>query len=509
MTGESLPPTASRVSANLAANFVGSGWLALTQLAVVPFYLRAMGAERFGLIGVWIVLQSASQILDLGLGTTANRELARHAGDPERRSGAIALARRLERLAWAAALAAGALVAAAAPAIATRWLQGSTLPRAETVAALRAMALLFALQFPLLLYQNLLNGLQLQVRLNVVRFGAASLSAVASVAGLALVAPTAPVLFGALAACALLQALTLRRLTWAELGQAPPGAPAADDPLSRVRGFAAGMAVLSITGFALGQMDKVVLSRTLPLAEFGDYALAASAAAGLYFAIAPVFAALFPRLSELLQRGAAADLRALYHSASQAMATLVLPAALVLGFHSELALRAWTGDSRAARSAALPLALLVAGTALNGLLHVPYALQLAAGWTRLAVRLNLVLLALGLPALVLGAARWGAVAGAAVWLGVNLVYFALGAPWTHRRLLPGATARWLFGDLGAPAAAAALVAGLARALAPPAPGRAAAVVHLLAAVVAATAAALLAGDRSRAWLGARLGSRRR
>jgi O-antigen/teichoic acid export membrane protein len=332
------------------------------------------------------------------------------------------------------------------------------------------------------------------------------------VAALGFVAPTAPVLFSALAGCALLQALALRVLTWAALEPAPHPRSVTASPLAPVAGFATGMAILSLTGFALAQMDKIVLSRALPLAAFGHYSLAASAAAGLYLAIAPVFAAIFPRLSELLERGAMDDLRALYHAGSQAMATLVLPAALVLGSRSELVIWAWTGDLRASRAAALPFALLVAGTAVNGLMHVPYALQLSAGWTRLGIRLNLTLLALGLPTLILLAPRHGAVTGAAAWLGINVVYLSVGAPLTHRRLLPGATARWLLADLGAPALAAAFVVGLAHALTGSTPTRPAAAAQLFATFAAALVAALAAGDRSRAWLralAARTGSRSR
>jgi O-antigen/teichoic acid export membrane protein len=48
--------------------------------------------------------------------------------------------------------------------------------------------------------------------------------------------------------------------------------------LWRVRGFAGGIAASSLLAFVLTQIDKVLLSRLLTLAEFGTYVLAAALA---------------------------------------------------------------------------------------------------------------------------------------------------------------------------------------------------------------------------------------
>ncbi|KAB2964862.1 MAG: polysaccharide biosynthesis protein, partial [Thermoanaerobaculia bacterium] len=81
----------SRVPSNLAANLAGAGWIAAIQLAVVPFYLSRLGLEAYALIGLYLILQSAPQLFDLGFGTALNRRLARAgAGGAEARA-AVAL----------------------------------------------------------------------------------------------------------------------------------------------------------------------------------------------------------------------------------------------------------------------------------------------------------------------------------------------------------------------------------------------------------------------------------
>ena len=62
---------------NITANFLGSTWQALIGLIFVPFYIKFMGIESWGLVGFFITLQAIFGLLDMGLTSTLNRELAR------------------------------------------------------------------------------------------------------------------------------------------------------------------------------------------------------------------------------------------------------------------------------------------------------------------------------------------------------------------------------------------------------------------------------------------------
>jgi hypothetical protein len=99
-------------------------------------------------------------------------------------------------------------------------------------------------------------------------------------------------------------------------------------------------------------------------------------------------------------------------------------------------------------------------------MHVPYALQLAHGWTRIGMVLTLAQVVLFLPLLILAVQRFGAVGAAAIWLAVNAFYLTVGLPWTHRSLLPGDARSWLLRDVGMPATGAILSALIGRLLMP-------------------------------------------
>ena len=62
---------------NLIANFSGSAWTALMHLAFIPFYIRMMGAEAYGIVGVYVSLQAIFSIFDLGLSQALTREMSR------------------------------------------------------------------------------------------------------------------------------------------------------------------------------------------------------------------------------------------------------------------------------------------------------------------------------------------------------------------------------------------------------------------------------------------------
>ena len=94
---------------------------------------------------------------------------------------------------------------------------------------------------------------------------------------------------------------------------------------------------------------------------------------------------------------------------------------------------------------------LAVGSALHGVMYVPFALTLACGAAGLALRINLVLLALLLPLLAALTSAYGALGAAAAWPLLHLAYVLFGGWFTHRTLMPGVAVAWLARDVGPPA----------------------------------------------------------
>ncbi len=62
---------------NIFAHFAGKVWSGIFSLAFVPVYIKLMGVEVYGLIGIFLSLSAMLALLDMGLSATLNRELSR------------------------------------------------------------------------------------------------------------------------------------------------------------------------------------------------------------------------------------------------------------------------------------------------------------------------------------------------------------------------------------------------------------------------------------------------
>ena len=457
----------SRVKTNFFANLAGSGWTALVGLACTPLYIRFMGMEAYGLIGFYFMLQGVIQILDLGLSPTVNREMARYSVLPDKSGEARDFIRTLEVGYWAIGIFIGCAVWYAAPYIASHWIKAGNISPLEVRRAVTIMGALTALQWPLTFYQGGLLGLQRQVLLNGITIVTSTLSGGGALLVLWLVSPTVSAFFTWQIAVSLLQAGVTTFALWRCLpgsGHIARFHPAITRNIWR---FAAGMSGITITALLLTQLDKVILSKMLTLKTFGYYILAGVVGNGLSgVLITPMFNTIFPRFSSLVAAGDEKSLLAMYHGSTQVMAVMILPAAIVIALFSQEIMLLWTGNPEIANNTAPIVSILVAGTALNGLMNLPFALQLSYGWTRIGLAINAFFIVTLVPAIVLMTRHYGAAGAAAVWLGLNSIYMIIGVPLTHRRLLKGETFRWFTKDVGIPLAGSLIIAGIARIIFP-------------------------------------------
>ena len=183
------------VARNIAANAAGAGLSFVVFLLAVPLYLRLLGAEAYGLVGLFTTVMVAAAALDLGLGATLNREVARLTAREGGRADTADVAATLQAACWVVGVIMGGLFALGAPAIATRWLNFSTLSAGEVRGALALMGLALPAVIARGVYLAGLNGLQRQALANLLQTGGTTTRAVVSVAALLLVAPTVRVFF--------------------------------------------------------------------------------------------------------------------------------------------------------------------------------------------------------------------------------------------------------------------------------------------------------------------------
>jgi O-antigen/teichoic acid export membrane protein len=495
------------VRRNLVAGYAGSIWTGLMSFVFIPIYVRLMGIEAYGLVGFFVTLQGLFLVLDLGLSTTLNREFARLSALPAPEAQQRTLLRTIETIYWFVAILNGLIVFAFARTITESWIVPEQLSVEVIMKAVMLMGGVLLLQWPLGMYSGGLLGLQKQVTLNVINAAMATLRGVGTALVLWLVAPTLQVFFAwqlvVSAGHTAAVAVTLRRSIGGTRG-------AGFEPavLISVWRFAAGVVAIGVAGTALMQVDKLVVSKLMPLSVLGYYTVASAIAMSLYRVISPLFATLFPRFSHLV---AVRDVRALaelYHSSCETLSVILLPAAVFLAVFSREVLLLWTRDPLMADETQAIMTILVIATAMQGLTHLPSAVQLAYGWTRLLFIYNVVSVLVLFPTAYLLTQRWGAIGAALGWMAYNAVGLVVLPSLIHRRVLRGEQGRFFLKDIGVPLSAAVIAVGCVRLLTADISGlppeRLLIVLPLAAAVVQIASATAAAGTRT--WMRSLIGA---
>jgi O-antigen/teichoic acid export membrane protein len=227
--------------------------------------------------------------------------------------------------------------------------------------------------------------------------------------------------------------------------------------LKAVSGFSAGMTAVAVSSMIVMQVDKLMLSRMLTLADFGKYTLAWTVASGLALIITPFFNALYPRFSALVSQQRVQELWGLYSTSTAFLCSVIFPVAAAAAIFAKPALLVWTRNEPLSIAAAPVIGVVILGTAVNGVMHMPYALQLAYGMVRLPLYTSIAMALMVVPLILALTPKWGTVGAASAWLILNLVYFVLGTLLTHRYLFKKLAFQWVFRDVSKPAIITAFV----------------------------------------------------
>lgn len=70
----------STLKRNIIANYASQLYVTGVGIVILPLYVNYMGAEAYGLVGFFAMLQAWFTLLDLGLTPTISRETARYKG---------------------------------------------------------------------------------------------------------------------------------------------------------------------------------------------------------------------------------------------------------------------------------------------------------------------------------------------------------------------------------------------------------------------------------------------
>lgn len=439
---------------NIFASYVSQIYVTLIGILILPLYLKYMGSEVYGLVGFFTMLQAWFNLLDLGITPTVARETARFRGGATDALSYRRLLRALQLIFFAVALMGGGTMFAFSGLIAESWLNVQTLQLAQVQLALQLIAVAVALRWMSGLYRGCISGSEELVWLGGFNSLIATLRFVGVLPVLICVGHSPTIFFTYQLIVAVVEWVGLIVKSYRLFPALPTGQALGWSsallwaPIKPVLKFSLTIAFTASVWVLVTQTDKLLLSKLLPLTDYGYFTLAVLAASGVMMISGPISGALLPRMARLQAEGDEAGLIRLYRNATQLVAVIAIPTCLVLAFFAEQVLFVWTGDAQASAQAGPVLRLYALGNGFLAMISFPYYLQFAKGDLRLHLIGNVFFIIMLIPSLVWATIYYGVTGAGWAWLVSNIIYFLVWTPKVHSRFYEGLHAQWLRNDVG-------------------------------------------------------------
>lgn len=432
---------------NTIANYIGQGYTILLAVVILPLYLKRLGAEAYGLVGFFLVMQAWLNLLDMGLTPTLAREVARIRGGACDFAELRRLLRSLEVVFLILSVVIGLGIVIGSNWAAHNWLKVETLTYSDVAYCIALMGIMVGIRWFAALYRSGIRGMECLVWLNGTNMLIETLRFVGGLALLHWISREPIHFFEYQLSIGIIELMFMGVKFYSLLPGKGGHFGFSWESIRGILPFASGIAYLAFIWVLLTQLDKLLLSHLLPLKEYGYFALVAIVANGVLQISAPISQALLPRMTYLLAQGKEQEMLRLYRKATQFIAVIMFPLAGMVAIFSKELLFAWTGDKAAAEWAGPVLFWYVLGNGILSMGAFQYYLQFAHGKLKLHVIFNTFSGIISAPIVVFAAFYYGAMGVAVVWFWLRVIIFIIWPPIVHHNLAPGIHSKWLFKDI--------------------------------------------------------------
>lgn len=403
---------------NIIANFIGRFWSILSNFLFIPLYIHYLGFESYSVISFTLVIAGLMAVLDAGLTATLSREFARLDNANEEK---IRIFKTLETSYFIVSGLCIIIVFLLSGIIANYWLSLKVFDPERISYFIKIISFDVGFQLLLRFYMGGLLGLEKQVKANMYQVGWGVLRNGLVVVAI-LVVPTLEMFFIWQTISTVIFAILLRL----SLNKTLTGyykfdlKPKIEKVVFKtIWRFAGGMLLISLVSSLNTQMDKIAISKLLPVENLGYYTLAVSLAMGIIIIINPISTALLPRFTALYSEERNMEASNLFYKINLFVAILVFSIMSNMIFFSKELIWIWTGNIILAEHAGIYLPIIAFAMTMLSLQIIPYNVSIANGYTKLNNLLGLLSLLVTLPGYWLATKYFGAIGAAFVFCGTQ------------------------------------------------------------------------------------------
>jgi O-antigen/teichoic acid export membrane protein len=410
---------------NIVANYLGTAWISLFSLLLIPFYLKLLGPEAYGLVGFFLAFRASLAILDFGLSGYSTREVARRSSMKERVRFLGSYIRTIELVYWTIGLLLTLTLVLVAFLFPGAWLKFNLLSLKDVQISQIIFALTLGVSWPVSYYRGILRGLERQVEYNYVAVIASTFRGISTALALLFISPTVVTFFSVQMVSSILETLLMRNIVWRSIHKMKTYEVYYEKFKLKELIIAwreiVGISVISILGICITQADKLIISRQLPLEQLGYYTIAVTLAVSTSRLVDSIIVAIFPKFAASHIKKEHNVMMKIHEMSSEFVVLIYLPVFVCSMFFSEQLLFMWTDSDLAAIKTGEVLAILIAAQLFTKLSNISLNFQFAAGKIKLLIWVNILTFIIYLPILLILVESFGTKGAAISWLIINFI----------------------------------------------------------------------------------------
>lgn len=434
---------------NLLANYIGQFYLLIIAIIMVPFYLQYIGAEAYGLVGFFTLIQSWMMLLDMGLSPTLLREVAKVKvyKNPRKLEVFKYLFHSIEFIFICISLVVIIFIVTLSSWISQHWLKVQTLNIDDVTYSVSLIGIMVGLRFISSLYKSGISGAEEQIWLNKMNIIIATLRYVGVLAVLHFISSDFKHFFEYQLFVAIIELIIFATTFYKILNIGQFKLYFSKKAILPIFSFSTRIAYSGMVWIFITQLDKLLLSGVLPLKEYGYFALLGMIANALIQISAPISKAILPRMTALLSENREKKMLSVYRKATQVFVILVFSVSGIIALYSYQLLYAWTGDIEAAQWGKDILIYYVLGNTLISLSGFAFYLQYVHGDLSMHTKAYTFVLFVFPPILVWAVYSYSAIGASIVWFIFTLLFFFLWVPVVHHFFAPKLYKDWILKDI--------------------------------------------------------------
>jgi O-antigen/teichoic acid export membrane protein len=432
---------------NVAYSYIAQFFTIALGIGVLPIYILNIGAEGYGLIGLFTMLFNFFSLLDIGITPTLSRETARFRSGVTSPNFYAQTLRLFKKILLLLGITGLCFLLFLSLFFHEKWITAVSLSIENIKLCLIMMSFTIFFRWLCNLPRGVLTGAEEFVWLSKLTIVISFIRYLGVLIPLHYYGYDIRIYFIYQLAVSILELVILKSKQNRIFPSISPSNSEEVVQLKTFFAFSLSVALSSLLWTLSTQTDKLLLSALLDLNEYGYLSFSVLIAGGVLLLLGPLSSTILPRLTSLHASQKHDEKFDVYSISTQIMSVIVAVCVCTLVLSPQLFLFAWTGDSEVAKNSFETLALYSIGNCLLVYNAFPYYLQYAEGKVKFHLGGNILFFVTLLPLMFFLVSSKGAIGAGLAWTIINGLYFLLYVPICHKFFFHGRHFKWLIKDI--------------------------------------------------------------